>query len=182
MSSSRPRGALRRPGPAPAGVAAAGGRRGVLAALGAVLLAGCGYAPALAPGRPAAALVGRVRADDPADRRAYAFVARIEERLGRPAAGAWRLGYTIETAPQGVGITPEGTTTRIRIGGAVTFALTAEGAEGPLLAGREASFAAYSTTATAVATLIAEEAAEARLTRLLADRVVARLIAWQGPA
>lgn len=154
----------------------------MIAALGATLLAACGYAPALAPGQPAAALFGRVRADDPADRRARAFVARIEERLGRPGAGAWRLGYTIETTPQGVGITPEGATTRIRIGGAVTFALAAAGEDAPLLAGREESFAAYSTTATAVATLIAEEAAEARLMRLLADRVVARLLLWEGPA
>ncbi|MCC6306474.1 MAG: hypothetical protein IT545_14940 [Rhodobacteraceae bacterium] len=158
------------------------GRRGVLAAVAGAFVAGCGYAPALAPGRPAAALAGAVRADDPADRRALAFVQRLEERLGRPGAGAYRLAYTIETLPQGRGITPEGTTTRIHLTGSVAFALSAPGAGAPLRSGREESFTAYSTTATAVATLVAEEAAEARLMHLLADRVVARLLAWGGPA
>lgn len=156
-------------------------RRAALFGLAAAL-SGCGFAPALAPGRPAAGLLGRVRADDPTDRRGHAFAARIEERLGRPGPGAWRLAYTIETAPVGVGITPAGATTRVQLTGAVRFALRAAGAEAPLLEGREESFAAYSTTDTAVATLVAEEAAETRLMRLLADRVVARLIAWPGPA
>jgi LPS-assembly lipoprotein len=79
-----------------------------------------------------------------------------------------------------VGITPEGATTRQQLHGAATFALRdlATGAE--RLTGRVEGFTAWSTTATAVATLVAEEAAEARLMRILADQVTARLLAWPG--
>ncbi len=151
---------------------------GLVAAL--PVVAACGYAPALAPGRPAAGLFGRLRADDPADRRAHAFVARIEERLGRPAAPVWGLAYVIAAAPRGVGITPEGATTRQQLHGSVAFALRELATEAERLTGRVEGFTAWSTTATAVATLAAEEAAEARLMRILADQVVARLMAWPG--
>lgn len=157
-------------------------RRGffALALAAPAVLAACGFSPALAPGAPAAALRGRVRAEDPADARARAFVARIEERLGPPEAADFRLAYALETRRRPVGITPGGLTTRVQIEGLARFTLIAAATGAELLSGRVEGFTAYSTTGSAVAALAAAEAAEARLMRILADQVVGRLLAWPG--
>jgi LPS-assembly lipoprotein len=98
-------------------------RRRFLALILGLPLAGCGFTPSYGPGASASALLGRVRADDPSNRDAFAFVARIEERLGLPQADAWRLSYRISTRRIDLAITTEGSILRYNIVGTVSWSL-----------------------------------------------------------
>ncbi|MHA6345039.1 LPS assembly lipoprotein LptE [Roseivivax sp. CAU 1761] len=155
-------------------------RRRALAALaGAALaagLAGCGFAPAYGPGGGAGALLGRVAPDQPEGRPGYLLVRRLEERLGRATAPAYRLAYEIDLGQSDLGTTSTGTTTRFRRIGSVSYRLidAASGAE--LLSDRVESFTGYSATGSSVATLAAERDALERLMTILADRIVDHLV------
>jgi LPS-assembly lipoprotein len=141
------------------------------------LLAACGFTPAYGPGGGAAELNGRVATAEPTDKRAYDLVARLEERLGRAKAAVFRLDYTIAAAPLGVGITPEGAVTRYHLMGRVDWRLVRIATNEVVLAGREETFTAYSATGSTIAALAAEQDASTRLMRILADRMMTRLIA-----
>jgi len=138
-------------------------------------LAACGFAPAYAPGGPAAGLQGSIRAADPGDKNAFDLVERLEERLGRPDAPRYSLAYTIRTDEVGIGITTSNAITRYTLTGRIDWTLSdATGAR--LAGGRVESFTSYSATGSTVAGLAAEEDAARRLMRLLADQIVTRLI------
>lgn len=140
-------------------------------------LAACGFTPAFAPGGAATALTGTVRAADPTDRNGFDFVERIEERLGRPQDHRYDLAYRIQTETIGVGITADNKITRYNLKGVIDYALTRSGTDEKLASGRVQSFTAYAATGSTVAGLAAEEDAATRLMRILADQIVARLIA-----
>ena len=144
--------------------------------LGLALLAGCGFAPAYGPGGPANALTGAVRAADPTDRNGFDLVGRLEERLGRPQVARFDLAYAITTKAIAVGVTPDGTITRYNLSGAVDWTLTDQ--TGARLAGGTVdSFTSWSATGSSVAGMTAEQDANTRLMRILADQIVARLLA-----
>ena len=107
-------------------------------------LAGCGFAPAYAPGGAGVVLHNSILAKEPSDKAAFDLVERLEERLGP----AWAL------------------------------ADLATGAR--LTGGRVDNFTSYSATGSTVASLAAEEDASLRLMRILADQIVARLLATSG--
>jgi len=143
-------------------------------------LAACGFAPAYGPGGPAAGLQGAIRVADPADKNGFDLVERLEERLGRPTAARFDLGFSIRTNPVGVGITPDSAITRYNLTGTVDWSLTDRASGARVTGGKVNSFASYSATGSTVAGLAAEEDAAFRLMRLLADQIVARLIATSG--
>ncbi len=87
------------------------------------------------------------------------------------------LSYTITTESVGVGITPDNKITRYNLKGVVDYALTDRATGVQVTGGRVQSFTAYSATGSTVAGLAAEEDAGYRLMRILADQIVARLIA-----
>lgn len=157
-------------------------RRKLIVALAALpALAACGFRPALAPGGAAEGLRGRVIAADPVNALDFAFVERLEERLGLPAPGAdLRLSYVITTGERTVGVTPEGTATRVQIAGEARYEVTAGGGT-RLSSGVVRGFTAWSTTGTALATEIAAEDARRRLMVILADDLVTRLYAADLP-
>ena len=145
----------------------------LLAPLG---LAACGFTPAYAPGGAATALLGTVRVADPTDKNGFDFVERMEERLGRPEAQRYTLAYTIRTETVGVGITTDNVITRYNLKGAIDYTLSDLNGQ-RVTGGRVQSFTAYAATGSTVAGLAAEEDAATRLMRILADQIVARLIA-----
>lgn len=150
-------------------------RRSVLALLGAAALAGCGFSPAYAPGGAGAALRGQVALAEPSDKDGFDFANRIEDRLGR-SSGPLRLEWSVTTDPVGAGITPSGSITRYTLRGKASYMLQA--ADGrTLTSGAVESFTSWSTSGSTVATLSAESDAHRRLMVILADQVVARLIA-----
>ncbi len=139
-------------------------------------LAACGFAPAYGPGGAAEGLQNTVRAADPADKLGFDLVERLEEQLGRPTAARYDLTYVISTDPVGVGITAQGATTRFNLVGQVQYTLTEAATGAVLLQGSVDSFTSYSATGSTVAGLEAEDAANTRLMRILADQIVARLL------
>ena len=143
-------------------------RRNLLAGLGALALAGCGFRPAYAPGGTGRTLQGRVRAADPVTRADFQFLTALEERLGRPEAARFDLAYRITVGRI------DGTT-RVLLTGRADYTLTEGGAE--RARGQVVAETAFSTTATQLASQAAEDDAELRLMRMLADSVVQRLLA-----
>ena len=159
-------------------------RRRLLLGLAALPLAGCGFTPALAPGAPAHALRGRIRADDPTDRDGVAFVARLEDRLGAPSAADWRLGWRLQITPERLGLAPGQGETRGQMLGQVVWTLTPEGADTPAARGQAEHFAGYDRTGTPLAIRAAAEDARSRVAEMLAEAVAAELVAtaprWAG--
>lgn len=150
-------------------------RRALL--LAPVVLAACGFAPAYGPTGSAGKLTETVWVQDPTDKNAFDLVERLEERLGRPETIRYDLAYTITTESVGVGITADNKITRYNLKGVVEYSLTERATGARITGGRVQSFTAYSATGSTVAGLAAEEDAALRLMRILADQIVARLIA-----
>jgi LPS-assembly lipoprotein len=140
-------------------------------------LAACGFTPAYAPDGAATGLLGAVWIENPTDKNGFDLVERLEERLGRPEAIRYDLAYTITTEALGVGITTENEISRFNLKGAVDYTLTERATGARIAGGRVQSFTAYSATGSTVAGLAAEEDAATRLMRILADQIVARLVA-----
>ncbi len=144
--------------------------------LGLALLAGCGFTPAYGPAGGGQALTGAIRAAEPDDKNAFDLVQRLEERLGRSQAARFDLDYAITTKAIAVGVTPDASITRYNLTGAVTWVL-ADAAGAKLAGGTVDSFTSWSATGSTVAGLTAERDATLRLMRILADQIVARLLA-----
>lgn len=150
-------------------------RRFVL--LAPLALAACGFTPALAPNGPATALLETVYVQDPTDKNGFDLVERLEERLGRPENPKYDLAYTIITETVGVGITTDNKITRYNLKGVIDYTMTDRASGARVTGGRVQNFTAYAATGSTVAVLAAEEDAALRLMRILADQIVARLIA-----
>ena len=155
-------------------------RRSLLLLAAAAPLAACGFTPALAPGAPATALAGRIRADDPTDVATAAFVTRFEERLGRPTAPAWRLSYALVITESRSALEPERGETRGQFDGTLRWTLLPWGGDTPVATGTARQFAGFSRTSTPLARRSAAEDARRRLGLLLADAVVAELTLTAG--
>jgi LPS-assembly lipoprotein len=152
-------------------------RRNLLILLALPALAACGFAPAYGPGGDASALRGAVLAAEPSNDYGFAFVRRVEERLGLPEAPRFELAYVLGREAAGLAIDGSQGITRVSLEGIVTWTLSPiEGGE-PITSGREIAFVAYSVTGSTIATLESSRDAEARLAALLADKAVAKLLA-----
>ncbi|MBV0891214.1 hypothetical protein KTN05_05030 [Paracoccus sp. Z118] len=151
-------------------------RRRALAAVAVLLLGACGFTPVYGPQGGASALFGQVRAADPRTQDDFAFMQRIQDRLG-PEGSRYELSYrlTLAVAPQA--ITQEQVTTRYSLNGTASFRLV-EAASGAVVAqGRVSNFTSYSTVGTTISTTAGERDARQRLATMLADQVVTRLLA-----
>lgn len=150
-------------------------RRAVV--LGLLALPACGFTPAYGPGGGMAALSGRIALPEPRDRATFDLVARLEDRLGRAEAPLFRLETALRVRPLGLAITPEGAVTRYNLLGGVDWRLLEVATGVERASGRAESFTSYSATASTIAGLSAQEDAQARLMRILADQIVTRLMA-----
>ncbi|MGY6411548.1 MAG: LPS assembly lipoprotein LptE [Alkalilacustris sp.] len=155
-------------------------RRRLILGLAALPLAGCGFTPALAPGAPALALRGRIWPDPPGDRPGVAFVDRLESRFGPPTAPGWRLGWSLQITPERRGPAPGVGETRGQMIGRLSWTLTPEGAETPILQGQAERFAGYARTTSPLAIRAAAEDARLRVAEMLADALAAELIVTAG--
>ena len=154
-------------------------RRTVLTLLAAIALAlpGCGYTPVYGTGGSAAGLRGTVRVADPDSKDTFRLAGRLEERLGRVTAVRYALDYSVTHETEGLGITPDQSTTRYNILGTARYSLTEIGTGAVIAAGQVDSFTAYSAAGTTVATSSARDDALERLMVILADQIVTRLLA-----
>ena len=140
-----------------------------------IALAACGFAPAYGPGSAASAFRGAIEAEEPRNDASFAFVARVEDRMGRAADPRYRLGYTIRTSQRGLAIDESDNITRYDVEGRLRWTLT-DGDES-VMTGDERAFVGYDAGDSALSTVEARRDATQRLMVILADRVVARLLA-----
>lgn len=164
-------------------------RRGVLALLAALAgggLAGCGFSPAYGPSGPAQGLRGRIKADTPATRNDFDFVAAFENNLGRSADPAWLLDYQISVAVQSLAVTPEGSILRYNYIGTVNFQVRDAVTGTVVTQGSANSFTASAATRSTIAAAASTTDATVRLMQILSDLVVTQLLAssktWVTPA
>ncbi len=143
--------------------------------LGLAALTGCGFEPVYAPGNRADGLRGRIDIAEPADEEGFALVRRLEDRLGQSGGGDLTLNAEIRLDEEAVGFLPDGSISRYNVLGQVSWSLN-DGA-GQRLSGSERSFTSYSATSTTVATIVAQRNAHERLMIVLADRIVADILA-----
>ncbi|MDB6452555.1 LPS assembly lipoprotein LptE [Falsirhodobacter sp. 20TX0035] len=156
-------------------------RRALLASGLALLgLGACGFTPAYAPGGPAAGLQGSIRMAEPDDKAGFDFVQRMEERLGRDIDPRYDLTYAINTNTVGIGEKRDNTTTRYNITGTVDWGVVDRASGARLTGGKATNFTSYSATGSTLASLSAQEDAEYRLMRILADQIVTQLTATAG--
>ncbi|SMX46350.1 LPS assembly lipoprotein LptE [Actibacterium lipolyticum] len=145
--------------------------------LAALPLAGCGFTPVYGTGGAADGLTGRILVAAPKNRVGYELAGRLEERLGRTQTPDFKLSYAIKTSAQGVTITSSQSTTRYNLSGDVSYTLVDQATGALLTSGAVNSFTGYSAAGTTVATSAAETDAYNRLMIILADQIVARLLA-----
>jgi len=137
----------------------------------------CGFTPVYAPGGAGDGLRGTLLISEPDNRNEFSFVSRLEERLGRAGTAPYTLAYVIETRSEGVGVTPAQETTRYNLFGTVTYSVVDRGSGAILATGKVDNFTGYSATSLIVGTQSVTRDANERLMVILADQVVARLIA-----
>lgn len=158
-------------------------RRSLLAGIALLpWLPACGFAPVHGNGggggNAAHGLRGRVRVEPIESREGFALVGRLEERLGRPEAGAgFALSVTLETSEEEVALSTTNQIDRFNVIGIARFSLHRSGEDEVLVAGVVDNFTSYSATTGTVGTLSAKRDAFDRLARALADQIVARLMA-----
>jgi LPS-assembly lipoprotein len=145
--------------------------------LGALATAGCGFTPSFGPGGAADGLRGALLVDEPDTRDAFLLTRRIEDRLGRADSPRYGLAVKLDMTEEPMALTRNNITTRFNIVGRAAWVLR-DLADGNALAQDQASsFTGYSATGTTVATLAASRDARARLATILADQIVAQLMA-----
>lgn len=140
-------------------------------------MAACGFAPAYGPEGGAGALRGRIAVQTPATRDDFEFVSRLESRLGRAEAPAYDLTYVLSSTRGSGGITATNVTTRYTLKGTATWTLTDRATGTRVAGGAVQNFTSWSATGTTVAGLAAEDDASRRLSVMLADQVITRLVA-----
>lgn len=141
----------------------------------AVGLLACGFTPVYGPGSDVAGFRGTITLEEPDTEEEFAFTARLEDRLGRVETPLYDLAFTLTTSEVDLAIDESNNITRFNIEGTLTWSLT-EG-ETVLKSGEETGFTAYSATGSTISTLESERDARRRLMVILADKVVARLLA-----
>ena len=151
-------------------------RRALVAGLAVLPLAAC-LRPVHAPGGPGAALRGQVRADDPQTPQEFAFVGALEDRLGRAQAARFQLSYDLRLRERGGARVRDLGDTRFQIFGTLDYILSDSATGDEVQSGTLQNVTAYSATANQLATRMAQEDAERRLMRILANALATRLVA-----
>lgn len=152
-------------------------RRSLLGLLAALPLAACGFSPAYAPNGAGQALRGQVRADDPSTPQEFDFVSAFEDRLGRSTTPQFRLSYAISTSSRSNARVGGMGNTRNSLFGTIRYQLRDLSTGDTVTSGELRNFTNFSSTDTQLATRRAQEDAQARLMRILADQVATRLLA-----
>jgi LPS-assembly lipoprotein len=140
-------------------------------------LTACGFTPVYGPGGAGKTLNGAILVSEPTDRNAFIFVGRLEERLGQPQSARFALDYKITTSTTGVGITPEQETTRYNLFGTIDYSIIERATDTVVNTGTVDNFTGYSATSLIVGTQSVTRDANQRLMVILADQIVAKLIA-----
>ena len=144
------------------------------------LAAGCGFAPAYGPRGQAAMLRSAIAVADPTSPAGFALVQQIERRLGRAVAPRYDLTFEIGIDTDVVRMTRDEIAARYNLVGTVAYRVSERAGGQIVRAGEVSSFTGYSAGAATVAERSAARDAQERLMVLLADQLVAELLATAG--
>lgn len=147
----------------------------IIAALAA--LSACGFTPVYGPDGAGTALQGAVLIDAPNTRDAYLLTQELEARLGRANPGRFGLSHAITMRQESIAISKSNVTTRYNLLGEITFALRDLDTQKVITSGTVRNFTGYSASGSTVATQAAERDARERLMNILAEQIIARLVA-----
>ncbi len=146
-------------------------RRTVLVSL--LGLAGCGFAPIYGGDNGLRDQVSFQTSETVAG---FRLRERLEDRLGRSTAPQYVLKTTLRSSERAAAVAQDGDTSRFNIVGSATWSLVALADGAQIDAGRVEAFTSYSATASTVATQATQDDAEARLSIILADMIVSRVL------
>lgn len=136
-------------------------------------LAGCGFVPVYGSGQ---AYRGRIRYETNASVAGFRLRERLEDRLGRSAAPEFVLKTTVRSRQRAAAISSDGDTSRFNLIGTATWSLVAAESGRMIDRGEVEAFTSYSATGSTIATQATRDDAQARLSVLLADQIVSRIL------
>ncbi|MCK0096975.1 LPS assembly lipoprotein LptE [Yoonia sp. F2084L] len=136
-------------------------------------LMGCGFAPIYGAGNGLRDRV-RIEADDSVA--GFKLQERLEARLGRSSAPQYVLKTTVRSSERAAAITADGDTSRLNIIGTATWSLVDIARDETIESGAVDAFTSYSATGSTIATQATRDDAEARLSVILADMIVSRVL------
>ena len=136
-------------------------------------LAGCGFAPIYGQGD---GLRGRVAFRSDESVAGFRLRERLEARLGRSAAPQFVLATTVQSSQRSAAISSGGDISRLNIIGRATWSFRAVDTGEVIDSGAVEAFTSYSASASTIATQATRDDAEARLSVILADMIVSRLL------
>lgn len=150
-------------------------RRYLLLSVGA--LGACGFKPLYGPETAAEATQGRIDIAQIGGLMGYNLRQRLSARLGAASAPSHLLTVQINTSSQELAINPQNEITRYSLTGNAVFDLRQKAGNVSVLRGDVRAFSAYSATASAYATSVAERDARERLANSLAEQIATRIVA-----
>ena len=146
------------------------------ALLGLLGAAGCGFTPVYGPSGQAAALQGQIDFETAGGPFNYRLREQFERRLGRADSPRFILKAKVDLGSIPVAIAADNTATRFNLPASAQYQLV--GPDGSILTqGTVETFTSYSATGSSVANRTAKQAAEDRLAVMVADLIIARLLA-----
>ncbi|SHI72843.1 LPS-assembly lipoprotein [Palleronia salina] len=161
-----------------------------------LLVAACGFTPVYGPQGVARGLYGQIQVAPPRDVPGYILARELQQRLGLvDGAAPYDLTAEVDVNETGLGITPDQEITRICLQGTLSYRLSDSSTGAAIRTGSVQNFTSYSApvfsaarqsiAGNSVTVAVAEEDAVERLMTILADQLVAELLAtapdWRGP-
>lgn len=136
-------------------------------------LASCGFAPIYNADDGLRGLVA-VEADETVA--GFVLQQRLKERLGRSDAPQYVLKTTVRSSQRAAAISADGDTSRLNIIGTAGWSLVNIANGDTIDSGEVEAFTSYSATGSTIATQSTRDDAEARLSVILADLIVTRVL------
>jgi len=147
------------------------GRRALLVMFA---LTGCGFTPAYAPEGPGTRLTGQVTLRAPREPGEAALADALRARLGSEGS-AYALDYTLSFGAPPQITAADGRVLRTGLVGTVDYRLTQ--GDRSIASGRVSAASSFASDGTPVATLASDVSARERVAAMLADQIMARLLA-----
>jgi len=149
-------------------------RREILTLLGASALGACGFEPLYGDGKAASIARGRIAVDQIGGLMGYDLRERLTLRLGSTDQPSHHLRVLVDVSSDSLAINAANEITRYSLTGIANFSLR-DGGNSEAFQGSVRAFSAYSATASAYATAVAERDARTRLAHSLAEQIATRL-------
>jgi len=150
-------------------------RRKLLTALLAAPLGACGFTPLYGDNTKASIARGRIEVAKISGLMGFKMRERLTSKLGPATNPSHLLRVTVSVSSQQLAINPQNEITRYSLTGIAKFKLRHNAADVDVFDGDVRAFSAYSATASAYATSIAEKDARERLATTLAEQISTRI-------